>query len=110
MAGEETKPKRPSGYGLINFRLEAIEKSLADLKDVVLETKMQERDIKDLAEKQTELLQAINCHDTRIKNLEIAPTQSKAEKWQYITDYLFKTLVAGGIIYFLTKIGFPIGG
>lgn len=108
--GTEPKQKRTTGYEVINFRLDAIDKSLADLKDVVLETKMQERDIKSLAEKLTEVLQAINSHDSRIKALEIAPTQNKAEKWQYITDYLFKALVAGGIIYFLSKIGFPIGG
>ena len=109
MAEEGTKPKA-TGYAVINFRLEAIEKSLADLKDVMLETKMQERDIKDLAETQNELLKAINSHDSRIKALEIAPTQSKAEKWQFIADYIFKAVVGGAIIYFLSKIGFPIGG
>jgi len=110
MAEEESKPKRTTGYEVINFRLEAIEKSLADLKDVMLETKMQERDIKDLAETQNELLKAVNCHDTRIKALEIAPTQSKAEKWQFIADFIFKTVAAGAVIYFLSKIGLPIGG
>ena len=94
--------------GTVNFRLSQIEDSIKDLRTVVLETKLQERDIKDLSEQQTELLQAINAHDARLKSLEQKPTQEKAAKWQYIMDFLFKVLVAATITYVLSKLGINI--
>lgn len=92
----------------VNYRLSQIEDSIKDLRTVVLETKLQERDIKDLSEQQTELLQAINAHDARLKTLEQKPTQEKAAKWQYIMDFLFKVLVAAAITFVLSKIGINI--
>ena len=107
MESPKVEINTPRNYDVIDFRLTSIEKGLADLKDVMLETKMQERDIKDLTTTQNELLKAINSHDQRIKNLELAPTQKKADRWQFIVEYAFKTLVAGVIIYFIRKIGLP---
>lgn len=94
--------------GTVNFRLSQIEDSIKDLRTVVLETKLQERDIKDLSEQQTELLQAINAHDARLKTLEQKPLKEKAEKWQYIMDFIFKVLVAAAITYVLSKIGINV--
>lgn len=104
---EESKTKEES-LEIMSFRLTNIEKSIAELKDVVLETKLQERDIKDLTAAQNELLKAINAHDMRIKNLELKPTKERADRWQFIVEYIFKTVVAGIIIYFLKKINFPV--
>lgn len=104
---EETKTKEES-LEIMNFRLTNIEKSIEELKDVVLDTKLQERDIKDLAATQNELLKAVNAHDVRIKNLELKPTKEKADRWQFIVEYIFKTAVAGVIIYFLKQINFPV--
>lgn len=110
MADGETKPKRTSGYEVLSYRLDSIEKTLSEIKGVVTETKLQEKDIKSLADSVERILEKLDNHETRISALETEPVKNKAEKWQYITDYLFKTIVAGGIIYFLAKIGFPIGG
>ena len=104
---EETKTKEES-LEIMNFRLTNIEKSIEELKDVVLDTKLQERDIKDLAATQNELLKAVNAHDVRIKNLELKPTKEKADRWQFIVEYIFKTVVAGIIIYFLKQFNFPV--
>ena len=112
MAGQtktkETEHNCNVDISTVNYRLSQIEESIKDLRTVVLETKLQERDIKDLNEQQTELLQAINAHDTRLKILEQKPTQEKAAKWQYIMDFLFKVLVAAAITFVLSKIGINI--
>lgn len=92
----------------VNYRLTQIEDSIKDLRTVVLETKLQERDIKDLSEQQTELLQAINAHDARLKTLEQKPLQDKAAKWQYIMDFIFKVIVAAAITFVLSKIGISV--
>lgn len=94
--------------GTVNFRLSQIEDSIKDLRTVVLETKLQERDIKDLTEQQTELLQAINAHDARLKTLEQKPIKDRADKWQYIMDYIFKTAVAAAVTYVLLKLNIPV--
>ena len=92
----------------VNYRLTQIEDSIKDLRTVVLETKLQERDIKDLNTQQTELLQAINAHDARLKTLEQKPLQDKAAKWQYIMDFIFKVIVAAAITFVLSKIGISV--
>jgi len=103
-----TEHKCDVDLGTVNFRLSQIEDSIKDLRTVVLETKLQERDIKDLSEQQTELLQAINAHDVRLKALEQKPLKEKAEKWQYIMDFIFKVLVAAAITYVLSKMGINV--
>lgn len=94
-----------NNIGTINFRLTNIEATLAELKTVVLENKLQEKEIKDIKEKLVECLQAFNSHDKRIRELEVAPVKGKAEKWQTITDTVFKWVISAGIGYFAIKMG-----
>lgn len=89
----------------VSYRLDNIEKVLSELKDVVLENKMQARDIADLNTKVNEFLGAVNAHEARIRSLETAPLKGKADKWQSIVDTFSKlamTAIAGMI---LAKIG-----
>lgn len=89
----------------VNFRLTSIEATLSELKAVIVENKLQEKEIKDIKEKLVECLQAFNSHDKRIRNLEIKPIQDKASKWQTITDMVFKWAIAAGIGVFAVKFG-----
>lgn len=89
----------------VNFRLTSIEATLSELKAVIVENKLQEKEIKDIKEKLVECLQAFNSHDKRIRNLEIKPIQDKASKWQTITDMVFKWAIATGIGVFAVKFG-----
>lgn len=89
----------------VNFRLTSIEATLSELKAVIVENKLQEKEIKDIKEKLVECLQAFNSHDKRIHNLEIKPIQDKASKWQTITDMVFKWAIATGIGVFAVKFG-----
>lgn len=89
----------------VNYRLTSIEATLSELKAVIVENKLQEKEIKDIKEKLVECLQAFNSHDKRIRNLEIKPIQDKASKWQTITDMVFKWAIAAGIGVFAVKFG-----
>lgn len=91
--------------GTIEYRLDSIEKTLTELKNVVVETRLQQRDINELMQKQKELLQAINSHDGRIRILETQPMKDRAGKWQLITDLIFKSVITAGIAYILHKVG-----
>ncbi len=92
-------------FDTINFRLGKIEQTLSDLKNVLVDNKLQARDIKELNNKHREILDAINAHDKRIRKLEEKPTQEKAEKWKFISDYIFKAVVIAIATIFLSKIG-----
>lgn len=78
---------------VLEFRLTTIEKALSELKDVILDNKLKERDIKDLFLANKEMVNAINAHDKRIRNLEQRPTIEKAQKWQTIADYIYKAAI-----------------
>ena len=90
---------------IINYRLTNIESTLAELKTVIVENKLQEKDIKDIKGKLIECLQAFNAHDKRLRTLEIQPVKDKASKWQTISDAVFKWVIAAILGYFAFKLG-----
>jgi hypothetical protein len=88
-----------------DYRLCSIEKTLAELKDVVLENKLQARDIaslKDLIKENTDI---IDLHEHRIRELEIAPSISKASKWEHYVKMFMELVFSAAVIAILTKIG-----
>lgn len=89
----------------LDYRLGCIEKTLVELKDVVIENKLQARDIQELKESENELVSAINAHDKRIRKLEQMPYEDKAKKWQSAADFIFKSLLSVGIAVILAKVG-----
>ena len=92
----------------INYRLSNIEKTLAELKDVVIETKLQQKDIDDLKAREDEILNAVNCHDQRLRILENRPTQERANRWTTITDTIFKLVTTALVSFALLKIGLKV--
>jgi len=90
---------------IINYRLTNIESTLAELKTVIVENKLQEKEIRDIKEKLIECLQAFNAHDKRLRQLELQPIQNKADRWQQIVDMVFKTVIAGAIGFVAVKFG-----
>lgn len=91
----------------INYRLSNIEKTLAELKDVVIETKLQQKDIDDLKNKEDEILRAVNVHDQRLRVLENRPSIEKANRWTTVTDTVFKLVLTALVSYVLIKVGLP---
>lgn len=91
----------------INYRLGKIEETLSDLKDVIIENKMQAKDISDLKTNLQELISGINAHDKRLRTLETAPVKKDAEKWKVITDFVFKGILAviGSLILAKMELG-----
>lgn len=94
----------------IEFRLNSIERTLSELKDVLIENKMQNRDIEDLKNKTKEFLNAVNAHDLRLRVLEERPLKEKAGRWSLITDNFLKTIIGIAIAILLAKVGFSTGG
>ena len=90
---------------IINYRLTNIESTLAELKTVIVENKLQEKEIQDIKGKLVECLQAFNAHDKRIRNLELEPVKNTADKWQTISDMVFKWVIGAAIGFAAIKFG-----
>lgn len=90
---------------ILGFRLTNIENTLNELKNVLVETKLQQRDIDDLKKLHEETLCAINAHDKRIRALEVAPEKEKAKWWETAIDYIFKAILGAVLVLILAKIG-----
>jgi hypothetical protein len=70
-----------------------------------VENKLQEKEIQDIKGKLVECLQAFNAHDKRIRNLELEPVKNKADKWQTISDMVFKWVIGAAIGFAAIKFG-----
>jgi len=116
----------------MNYRLTNIEGKLSRLEQMLTQEALQERDISELQksvsrflnlyteqserlraleEKQTnieEVKKALNAHDKRIEALELAPLQTRAEKWTVIVDYIFKAIIALTCTMLLSKVGLSL--
>lgn len=91
--------------GTINYRLTNIESTLAELKSVIVENKLQDKEIASVKEKLNECIQALNAHDQRIKRVELAPVESKAARWQQVIDSIFKFVISSAIAFAAVKLG-----
>lgn len=92
----------------IEYRLTAIEETLKELKDVMIKTALQQKDIEELKHKTEEITDDLNSIDKRIKVLELQPYKEKSSRWEFIINTAFKFLITGLIVYFFTKIGIPL--
>jgi len=101
----EQNNNNTDNIGTINYRLTNIESTLSELKTVIVENKLQEKEIRDIKEKLIECLQAFNAHDKRLRALEIQPVKDKASKWQTVSDTVFKWVIAVILGYFALKFG-----
>ena len=101
----ENTEEKNNDTKIINYRLASIESTLAELKTVIVENKLQEKEIQGIKGKLNETLQAFNSHEKRIRNLELEPVKYKADKWQTITDMVFKWVIGAAISFFAIKFG-----
>lgn len=88
-----------------DFRLSNIEKTLSELKDVVIENKLQARDISEIKKLVKENNDAINSHDKRIRELETAPAREKAGKWEQYSKIVMELIFSAAVLVILCKIG-----
>lgn len=82
----------------IEYRLISIEETLKELKEVMIKTALQQKDIDGLKNKTEDIAE-------RIKVLELQPYKEKSNKWEFIINTAFKFLITGLCAYFFTNIG-----
>lgn len=94
-----------SKLALINYRLESIENTLGELKALLVDVpRLQDRIT--LCEKQTDENKLDIEHlQNEVQEVSQRPAKKDAARWQYILDFVFKTLVAAAVVLLLAKIG-----
>ena len=85
----------------LNYRLEQLEKSVSELKELLVNSKLQDKDIKSLNEKVENL-------ETRVSNLEKAPAETKASWFDKGLDIVFKLAITAIVGIVLAKIGLGV--
>ena len=94
MAGEITMET-------LNYRLEQLEKSVSELKELLVNCKLQDKDIETLKAEAQDL-------DKRVDNLEKAPSEAKANWFDKTLDIVFKLAITAIVGIVLAKIGLGV--
>lgn len=89
----------------INYRLDRLEETLSQLKDVVISDKLQQRELDFMKTKLAELTEVVNTQGNRIKDLEIRPAIQGADRWKQIVDATFKFVIGAVLSFIALKFG-----
>ena len=85
----------------LNYRLEQLEKSVSELKNLLVDSKLQDKDIETLKTDVANL-------ETRVGNLEKSPAETKASWFDKCVDIIFKLAITAGVSIVLAKIGLGV--
>ena len=85
----------------LNYRLEQLEKSVSELKSLLVDSKLQDKDIETLKTDVSNL-------ETRVDNLEKAPAEAKASWFDKGLDIVFKLAITAIVGIVLAKIGLGV--
>ena len=85
----------------LNYRLEQLEKSVSELKSLLVDSKLQDKDIETLKTDVSNL-------ETRVSNLEKAPAEAKASWFDKCVDIIFKLAITAIVGIVLAKIGLGV--
>jgi hypothetical protein len=85
----------------LNYRLEQLEKSVSEFKELLVNSKLQDKDIETLKTDVSNL-------ETRVGNLEKAPAEAKASWFDKGLDIVFKLAITAIVGIVLAKIGLGV--
>ena len=85
----------------LNYRLVQLEKSVSELKELLVNSKLQDKDIETLKTDVSNL-------ETRVGNLEKAPAEAKASWFDKGLDIVFKLAITAIVGIVLAKIGLGV--
>ena len=89
----------------INYRLDKLEETLSQLKDIVVNDKLQQKELEIVKTKLADVMATLDAQEERLKNLEIQPVAQQAAKWKQIADAAFKFAIGAGLSYIAVKLG-----
>lgn len=90
---------------ILDYRLQQIENEIKGLKELLVTVPILNNDLQNLEHRISTTETNIDLLNKEISKLKSEPTRKSAEKWNYILDYMFKTVVTIIIGYFFYKVG-----
>ena len=86
-------------------RLSSIEKTVNEIKDAVINDRLQQKDIEQIQDVLKKHEDKLSDLDTRLRNVEIAPDKEKASKWSGAIDMIFKFALTAVLAMVAVKTG-----
>lgn len=90
---------------ILDYRLQQIENEIKGLKELLVTVPILNNDLQNLEHRISTAETNIDLLNKEVSKLKSEPMKKSAEKWNYILDYVFKTVVTIVIGYFLYKVG-----
>lgn len=90
---------------ILDYRLQQIENEIKGLKELLVTVPILNNDLQNLEHRINVAETNIDLLNKELSKLKSEPMKKSAEKWNYILDYVFKTVVTVIIGYFLYKVG-----
>lgn len=105
MSELENSEENVNGYGVINYRLTAIEQQLKDLIQLLIKVPIMNNDIKDLDKRTQNLESKVLLLETKLQNVTTKSIKDKASKWESTLDLIYKVIITACVGALLVKIG-----
>lgn len=90
---------------VIDYRLQSIENEIKSLKELLVTVPILNNELENMEHRLSTAETNIDLLTKEVSKLKSEPIKKSAEKWNYILDYVFKTVVTIVIGYFLYKVG-----
>lgn len=90
---------------VIDYRLQSIENEIKGLKELLVTVPILNNDLENLEHRIETCETNIDLLNKEISRLKNEPTKKSAEKWKYISDFIFKSLVAIIVGWFFYRLG-----
>ena len=89
----------------INYRLDKLEETLSQLKEVIINDRLQQRELELIKVQTSEIQAELNSQNERIKSLEIQPVRAQASRWNQIIEMSFKFVIGAILSFIAVKLG-----
>ena len=102
---EDVKTDKKESLDLIDYRLTSIETTLAEMKNLLLTTKLQNQRLDTLEDNQRKIETKVDKNEEEISSIKSFPTKEKADKFDSIVNLIFKVFITAVVSYVCIKIG-----
>ena len=102
---EDVKTEKKESLDLIDYRLTSIETTLAEMKNLLVSSKLQDARIDSLEETQKKIETKVDKNETDIAKLKNRPNEEKANKFDSVVNLIFKIFISSLVTFFCIKIG-----
>src|SRR5574344_2822288 len=99
-ANTTTQTEKKESLDLIDYRLTAIESTLAEMKNLLLTTKLQNQRLDTLEDNQRKIEKKVDKNEEEISCIKSFPAKEKAGKFDSVVNLIFKIFITSLVTFF----------